>query len=252
MWKSILILICFLQFYVLSSNLYVFTNRSHTFGKGRVIITLQSLHQKWFTTKVSLNGYILVDYFQTNSSERKEAFLWYRTSNLEKTLAYFGITTDMQIPYDECYFHASEVNFFSNGFFSVVALITSDGFFGNELQAKTYTFVKTNLHITCEPTFYIPRCHDSSRPLHYETSKVVVIRAVFTRHCPMDNFIQYYWTLHDSTETELLGFLAVTMRPEFKIKKYLLNLSQQSPLNRMVLVRVNAKIVGRRVPLVAR
>ncbi|XP_033172782.1 uncharacterized protein LOC117150012, partial [Drosophila mauritiana] len=192
------------------------------------------------------------NYFQTNSSERKEAFLWYRTSNLEKTLAYFGITTDMQIPYGECYFHASEVNFFSNGFFSVVALITSDGFFGNELQAKTYTFVKTNLHITCEPTFYIPRCHDSSRPLHYETSKVVVIRAVFTRHCPMDNFIQYYWTLHDSTETELLGFLAVTMRPEFKIKKYLLNLSQQSPLNRMVLVRVNAKIVGRRVPLVAR
>ncbi|KRK05731.1 uncharacterized protein Dyak_GE27507, partial [Drosophila yakuba] len=109
-----------------------------------------------------------------------------------------------------------------------------------------------NLHISCEPKFYLPRCHDSNRPLHYETSKLVVLRAVFTRHCPMDHFIQYYWTLHDSTDSEQFEFLAATIRPEFKIKKYRLNLRQQSPLNRMVLVRVNAKIVGRRVPLVAR
>ncbi|KQR91056.1 uncharacterized protein Dere_GG26172, partial [Drosophila erecta] len=252
MWKSILRLIYFLQLNVLSSNLYVFTNRSHTFGQGRVIITLQSLHQKWFTTKVSLNGLILVDYFQTNTSAQKEALLWYRTSNLEKTLAFFGVSSDRKVPYAECYFHVSGIHFFSNGFFSVVALITSDGLYGNELQARTYTFVKTNLHISCEPKFYIPRCHDSNRPLHYETSKVIVLRAVFTRHCPMDNFIQYYWTLHDSTESELFEFLAATIRPEFKIKKYRLNLRQQSPLNRMVLVRMNAKIVGRRVPLVAR
>jgi len=52
--------------------------------------------------------------------------------------------------------------------------------------------------------------------------------------------------------TELFDFLGATVRPELKITRYRLNLRQQSPLNRMVLVRVNAKIVGRRVPLVAR
>ncbi|KPU81875.1 uncharacterized protein Dana_GF26800, partial [Drosophila ananassae] len=68
----------------------------------------------------------------------------------------------------------------------------------------------------------------------------------------MDSFIQYYWTLHDSTESELLDFLGATLKPELKIPRYRINLRQQSPLNRMVLVRINARIVGRRAPLVAR
>ncbi|KAI8033153.1 hypothetical protein M5D96_014096 [Drosophila gunungcola] len=201
MLKKIFWLIRLLYFDVLATNLYVFTSRNYSYGNGRIIITLESLHHEWFTTKVTLNGIILVDYFQTNTSEHQEALLWYKTSNLEKTLAFFGVNADVKIPYKNCYFHASRVNFFSNGFFSIVAMITSDGFYGNEIQAMTYTFVKSTLHLSCEPKFYIPRCHDSNRPLHYETSKVVVLRAVFLNHCPMDNFIQYYWTLHDSTES---------------------------------------------------
>ncbi|KAL7723258.1 hypothetical protein ACLKA6_015174 [Drosophila palustris] len=68
----------------------------------------------------------------------------------------------------------------------------------------------------------------------------------------MDNFIQYYWTLHDSTENHLLDFLGGTLRPELKLGRYRLQIRLQTPLNRMVMVRVNARIVGRRTPLVAR
>lgn len=203
MWKTYFFLINFLLLYIFvtSSNLNVFTNRVHAHGNARIIVTLQFLPFEWFTTKVTLNNRILVDYFQTNTSERQESILWYKTENLAKTLMFYGVSYDKKLPYEQCFFHICGAKYLSNGFFNIVVLITSDGLFGHEIKTRTYTFVKSNLHISCEPEIDIARCHDSNRPLHYETSKVVVIRAVFLQHCPMDTFIQYYWTLHDSTES---------------------------------------------------
>ncbi|KAH8376516.1 hypothetical protein KR200_001007 [Drosophila serrata] len=196
-----LITFIFLDVFALFSSLNVFTNRLHVHGNPKIIITLQSLPNKWFTTKVTLNERILVDYFQTNTSERKESLVWYKTKNLTTTLSFFGVRYDAKLPYEKCFFHLCRANFLSNGFFNINVLITNDGSFEKENQSTTYTIIRPNLLTSCEPQIDISRCHDANRPLHYETSKVILLRAFFLKHCPMDNFIQYYWTLHDSTES---------------------------------------------------
>ncbi|KAH8288151.1 hypothetical protein KR054_003955 [Drosophila jambulina] len=203
MEKTYIYLITFMFFnaFALFSNLNVFTNQVHVHGNPKIFITLQLLPYEWFTTKVTLNKMILVDYFQTNTSERQESLLWYKTNNVTKTLSFFGVSYDKKIPYEQCFFHICRANFLSNGFFNISVLITKNGLFENETKATTNTFVKSNLHILCEPQIVISRCHDLNRPLHYETSKVIVLRAIFLQHCPMDSFIQYYWTVHDSTES---------------------------------------------------
>ncbi|KAH8236300.1 hypothetical protein KR032_006882 [Drosophila birchii] len=197
-----LVTIVLLDVFALFSNLNIFTNRVHLHGNPKIIITLQSIPYEWFTTTVTLNERILLDYFQTNKSERQESLLWYKTKTLKKTLSFFGISNDTKLPYEQCFFHICRANFLSNGFYNINVLIINDGLFKNETKRTTNTFVRSNLHISCVPQIDISRCHDSNRPLHYETSKVIVLRAFFLQHCPMDNFIQYYWTLHDSTESD--------------------------------------------------
>ncbi|KAH8298314.1 hypothetical protein KR018_002355 [Drosophila ironensis] len=183
------------------SPLHVFTNSRHDYGSARVILTKETLNNDWFTTKVTANEQILVDYFQTNTSETKEPLLWYRTKNLSQTLNFNDIYINKKLPYYECYFHISRVNLFSNGLYKIVAVITTKGVYGNEEMASTSTLVKTSMPISCEPEIRMRQCQDSNRPLHYETSKVIVLRAVFFTHCPNDDLIQFYWTLYDSTET---------------------------------------------------
>ncbi|XP_033150708.1 uncharacterized protein LOC117135018 isoform X2 [Drosophila busckii] len=70
----------------------------------------------WFTTKLTINDRILVDYFQTNTSEAREKFLWFRTNNLRETLNYYGIHVEKPVPYNKCYYHASRANIFTSGY----------------------------------------------------------------------------------------------------------------------------------------
>ncbi|XP_068143472.1 uncharacterized protein [Drosophila tropicalis] len=183
------------------SNLHIFINRFHAYGNARFITTLETLGDTWFTTKVSINERRLVDYFQTNTTELRESLLWYKTTNLRQTLIYFGINVNFELPYEECYYHISRAQFFFNGYNVVSALLTTDGLYENEVKTFCYTFVSSERKVSCEPRIKIPHCDDSNRPFHYETSGVIVLRAIFLRHCPMDRYIQYYWTLHDSTES---------------------------------------------------
>ncbi|XP_022208919.2 uncharacterized protein LOC111065195 [Drosophila obscura] len=234
------------------SNVHVFVNRYNAYSRANIITTLDSLPEAWFTTKVVLNKRTLVDYFQTNASERHGALSWYRTTNIQQTLNFYGVKIEKNLTYAKGYLHLSRINFYSSGFYLVETEITTEGIYSSEITATSYTVVKLIQGNTCEPKFDIPNCHDSNRPLYYETSKEIVIRANFSRFCPMDTFIQYHWTLHDSTDSKLLEFLGASLRPEIKLSRHRLSVRYQSPLSRIVLVRINAKIVGRRIPLVAR
>lgn len=51
---------------------------------------------------------------------------------------------------------------------------------------------------------------------------------------------------------DLLEFLGGTLKPEIKLGRFRLKLRMQSSLNRMVMVRINARVIGRRTPFVAR
>ncbi|SPP78129.1 Hypothetical predicted protein [Drosophila guanche] len=252
--KLLIILIGYLCTEVVtnSSTLQVFVNRYNAYGRANIITTLETVQLAWFTTKVVMNKMILVDYFQTNASEVQGALAWYRTINLQQTLNYYGVKIEKNLTYTKGYFHVSKTKFFSSGFYLIESAITTEGIFSSELKATTYTVVKLIQENACEPKFDIANCHDSNRPLYYEASKEIVIRANFSRFCPMDSYIQYHWTLHDSTDSKLLQFLGATLRPEIKLSRHRLTVRQQSPLSRIVLVRMNAKIVGRRIPLVAR
>ncbi|XP_033245340.1 uncharacterized protein LOC108164998 [Drosophila miranda] len=233
-------------------NVHVFINRYNAYGRANIITTLDSLPEAWFTTRVTMKVRILVDFFQTNVSEHQGAFAWYRTANLRETLDFYDVKIEKDLPYVKGHFHVSRVNFFQSGHFLINAIITTEGLYDNAVTAKTYTIVKLMQGNACEPKFDIPSCFDSNRPQYYETSKEIVLRANFSRFCPMDTFIQYHWTLHDSTDAKLLEFLGATLRPEIKLSRHRLSVRQQSHLSRIVLVRLNAKIVGRRIPLVAR
>ncbi|XP_064556610.1 uncharacterized protein LOC135441085 isoform X3 [Drosophila montana] len=243
-----LVLVCLAQIMARVSyeNLHIFINRFHVNRTILIITTLEALGDVWFTTKVSIDERRLIDYFQTNASETREPLLWFRTTRLMQTLNFYGIFTENRLPYQECFYHVSRANFFISGYHNVSALISTVGLSADEERVSSYTYIDLEEHLRCEPRFDIPRCHDANQPLHYETSDVIVLRAVFTRRCPMDSFIQYYWTLHDSTESR------GTLKPELKVARYRLKVRHQSPLNRLVMVRINARVVGRRTPLVAR
>ncbi|XP_032588875.1 uncharacterized protein LOC26527763 isoform X3 [Drosophila mojavensis] len=232
-------------------NPYVFVNRVYVNHTIFVIVTLQSLRGVWFLTKVSIEERI-IDYFQTNASEHREQLLWYHTASLKQTLNFYGIFTQKNLPYQECFYHVSRANFFKSGFHNVSVLITTIGITSDKLRSSSYTYIDLDENVRCEPQFSIPQCVNADYPVHYEVSDIIVLRAMYTRRCPMDIFTQYYWTVHDSTERQLLGYLGGTSKPEIKIGRYKLNILYQSQLNRMVMVRLNARIVGRRIPLVAR
>ncbi|XP_034489358.1 uncharacterized protein LOC117793176 [Drosophila innubila] len=206
----------------------------------------------WFTTRVNVNERRLVDLFQTNTTEAREQLFWYRTNSLKDILNFYRVFNEKPLPYQKCFYHVSRVHFFESGYHNVTVTISTNGLSAYDIKFLNYIYIDLEENVRCEPLFDIPRCHDSNRPLHYETSEVIVLRAVFSRRCPMDNFIRYYWTLHDSTESHLLEFLGGTLRPELKLSRYRLQIRVQCPLNRMVMIRINARVVGRRTPLVAR
>ncbi|XP_023167471.2 uncharacterized protein LOC111597153 isoform X3 [Drosophila hydei] len=230
----------------------VFVNRIHVNHNVYVIATLQALGDVWFITKLSIDEERIIDYFQTNTSEYREQLLWYHTNSLKQTLNFYGIYIHERLPYQECFYHVSRAIFFKSGYYIVSALITKIGRTADELRGVSYTHIDLDENLRCEPLFRIPQCFNADSPLHYEVSNIIILRAIFNRRCPMDIFTHYYWTLHDSTERQLLGYLGGTVKPELKIGRYKLKVRQQSLLNRMVMVRLNARIIGRRAPLVAR
>nr|ADF80164.1 polycistin-related protein Y [Drosophila pseudoobscura] len=181
-------------------NVHVFINRYNAYGRANIITTLDSMPETWFTTRVTMKVRILVDYFQTNVTEHQGTLFWYRTANLSETLDFYDVKIEKDLPYVKGHFHVSRANFFSSGHFLITAIITTEGLYDNAVTATTYTIVKLMQGNACEPKFDIPSCFDSNRPQYYETSKEIVLRANFSRFCPMDTFIQYHWTLHDSTD----------------------------------------------------
>nr|DAA06434.1 TPA_inf: polycystin-related Y protein [Drosophila mojavensis] len=180
-------------------NPYVFVNRVYVNHTIFVIVTLQSLRGVWFLTKVSIEERI-IDYFQTNASEHREQLLWYHTASLKQTLNFYGIFTQKNLPYQECFYHVSRANFFKSGFHNVSVLITTIGITSDKLRSSSYTYIDLDENVRCEPQFSIPQCVNADYPVHYEVSDIIVLRAMYTRRCPMDIFTQYYWTVHDSTE----------------------------------------------------
>ncbi|XP_030377820.1 uncharacterized protein LOC115626579 [Scaptodrosophila lebanonensis] len=235
-------------------NYHVFANSHQNRGFARILTTIEKMSSIWFTTRVYINNRRLVDYFQTNLSEPLEPLLWYRSKNLTETLLFFGITSVKKLPYTQCYYHVSNAYFFNDGFRNVSSRITLEG------NSKRFFIVHTSMYVTtrekssklCTPFFTFPRCFNISQPLVYDTATVLVLRAEFERHCPLDKYTTYTWTLHDSTEDVLLDFLGGTLVPEIKIGKYKLNIHQQSKYTRCVLLRLNVRIIGRSMPLVAR
>lgn len=181
-------------------NLHIFINRYHTNRSANLILTMESLQDTFFTTKVSINDRRLVDFFQTNTSEMREPVLWYRTESLEQTLDFYGVFADKKLPYRKCFYHVSRVMFFLSGYHYISTTVTSNGLSADENKSFGSTYIDLEENIRCQPQFDIPRCHNASRPLHYVTSEVIVLRAVFSKRCPLDSFTQYSWTLHDSTE----------------------------------------------------
>jgi len=188
------------QSLISSDNLHVFVNRFHVNHTAYIITTLETLGDIWFSTKVNINERRLVDLFQTNITEAREQLLWYPTTSLKKTLDFYSVFSKIQLPYEKCFYHVSRVNFFKSGYHNVSVTISTNGLSTYEKKSLSYISIDLEENIRCEPSFDVPRCHDANRPLHYDTSEVIVLRAVFSRRCPMDNFIRYYWTLHDSTE----------------------------------------------------
>lgn len=181
-------------------NIHVYINRYQSNRSANIITTMKTLKGLFFSTKVNIDERRLVDFFQTNTSEAREPVFWYRTDSLEQTLDFYGIFTDKNLTYQKCFYHVSRVTFFISGYHYVTTTITSNGLSADERKSIGYTYIDLEEHIRCEPRFDIPRCHNATRPLHYVTSEVIVLRAVFSKRCPLDSFTQYFWTLHDSTE----------------------------------------------------
>lgn len=82
-------------------------------------------------------------------------------------------------------YHVSKVVFFISGYHYVSTTITFNGLKVDERKSFGYTYIDLEEHIRCEPLFDIPRCHNATRPLHYVTSEVIVLRAVFSNGVPL-------------------------------------------------------------------
>ncbi|KAH8400603.1 hypothetical protein KR222_007998 [Zaprionus bogoriensis] len=197
-------------------ELHLFVNRYQANRTAYIMLTLETLEDNFFTTKVMVDKQRLVDFFQTNISEAREPMLWHRTANLVETLDFYGIFTTDDIPYVKCYYHVSRVDFFVNGYHFLSGTITANGLSTDETMALSYIYIDYDENVRCLPRFDIPRCHDSNRPLSYETSEVLVLHAVFSKRCPLDTFTKYYWTLHDSTGKRKLS----TWRRQTSIAAY--------------------------------